>query len=239
MGYYERPHIVLNGVSSQSIDGLMVSSLPPIRKPAMRYDSEEIDGRDGDIITELGYEAYDKTVEIGLSGDFDIDKVIEFFTSSGKVTFSSEPDKYYLYQVLGAIDFERLIRYRTAKVSFHVQPYKYSTIERPKAWTFSGKDQSVKVRNSGNTLSRPTITIEGSGSIGLYLNGVGTLAISMPSSGAIRIDVAEMNAYSGDGLANRFVSGDYGSMALAVGTNTISWVGNVTKISIDNYSRWI
>ena len=239
MGYYERPYIVLNGVSSQSIDGLMISSLPPIRKPAMRYDSDEIDGRDGDIITELGYKAYDKTVEIGLSGDFDIDKVIDFFTSSGKVTFSSEPDKYYLYQVLAAIDFERLIRYRTAKVSLHVQPYKYSTIERPKAWTFSGKDQSVKVRNSGNTTSCPTVTIEGSGSIGIYLNGVRVLAISMPSSGAIRIDVAEMNAYSGDGLANRFVSGDYGSMALAVGTNAISWVGNVTKLSIDNYSRWI
>ena len=92
---YERPYIVLNGISSEAIDGLLISSLPPIRKPAMRYSADEIDGRDGDIVTTIGYKAYDKSVSVGLSGEFDIDRVIEFFASSGRVTFSSELDKYY------------------------------------------------------------------------------------------------------------------------------------------------
>lgn len=238
---YERPYIVLNGTSSQAIDGLLISSLPPISKPAMRHSDEEIDGRDGDIVTTLGYKAYDKSVVVGLSGDFDIDKVIEFFASSGRVTFSSEPDKYYRYQVLDAIDFERLVRYRTATVKMHVQPYKYSNIERPKIWTFSEQSKSVKVINAGNTKSCPTIIIAGSGSIGLYLNGTQVLAISMPDSGSLRIDVEGMNAYSGssDNLANRLVMGDYSSLALSVGANTLSWVGNVTELSIDRYSRWI
>lgn len=238
---YERPYIVLNGTSSESIDGLLISSLPPIRKPAMRYSDEEIDGRDGDIVTTLGYKAYDKSVGIGLSGDFDIDKVIEFFASSGRVTFSSEPDKYYRYQVLDAIDFERLVRYRTATVKMHVQPFKYSNVERSKVWTFSERSKSVKVINSGNTKSCPTITLSGSGSIGLYLNGTQALAISMPDSGSLRIDVEGMNAYNGasDNLANRLVTGDYSSLALAVGANVLSWVGEVTELGIDNYSRWI
>lgn len=241
MIYYERPYIVLNGVWSKSIDGLMVCSLPPIRKPAMRYTSEEIDGVDGDVITELGYKAYDKTVEIGLCGDYNIDKVIEFFASSGNVTFSNEPDKYYLYRVLDAIDFERLVRYRKAEVKFHVQPYKHSVIERAKTWEISDQIQSVKVRNSGNTNACPTITVEGSGSVTLYLDGVSRLAISMPGSGAIRIDVAAMNAYHGDSdsLANRLVTGEYSTLALKPGTSTLSWVGNVTRLGIDNYSRWI
>lgn len=238
---YSRPYIILNGVSSYGIDGLLITSLPSISKPAMRYDAEEIDGRAGDIVTALGYKAYDKSVGVGLSGEFNIDKVIEFFASSGMVTFSSEPDKYYRYQVLDAIDFERLVRYRTATVKMHVQPYKYSNVERPKVWTFSEQSKSVKVINSGNTKSCPTITIAGSGSIGLYLNGTQVLAISMPDSGSLRIDVEGMNAYSGssDNLANRLVMGDYSSLALSVGSNTLSWVGNVTELRVDHYSRWI
>lgn len=236
-----RPYIILNGTSSESIDGLLVQSLPPIRKPAMRYDAEEIDGRAGDIVTTLGYKAYDKSVEIGLYGDFDIDKVIEFFSGSGTVTFSNEIDKEYDYQILDAIDFERAIRFRTATVKLHVQPYKRSTMERAKVWTFSEQSQSVKVVNSGNTPSCPTITLSGSGSVGIFLNGASTITVSMPESWSIRIDVAGMNAYNGssDNLANRFVVGDYSSLMLPHGTNAISWNGNVTELGISNYSRWI
>lgn len=236
-----RPYIILNGISSESIDGLLVQSLPPIRKPAMRYDAEEIDGRAGDIVTTLGYKAYDKSVEIGLYGDFDIDKVIEFFSGSGTVTFSNELDKEYDYQILDAIDFERAIRFRTATVKMHVQPYKRSTMERAKVWTFSEQSQSVKVVNSGNAPSCPTITLSGSGNVNIFLNGTSTVEVSMPESGSIRIDVAGMNAYNGssDNLANRFVSGDYSSLMLPHGTNVVSWSGNVTELGIGNYSRWI
>ena len=122
-------YIILNGKKSIEIEGLLISSLPPITKPQIRVDSEEIDGRDGDIITKLGYSAYDKEIEIGLHGKFDIDQVISYFDSEGVITFSNEPDKYYNYTMIDSIDFERLIRFKTATVTFHVQPFKYSTID--------------------------------------------------------------------------------------------------------------
>lgn len=236
-----RPYIILNGTSSESIDGLLVQSLPPISKPAMRYDAEEIDGRAGDIVTTLGYKAYDKSFKIGLYGDFDIDKVIEFFSGSGRVTFSNELDKEYDYQILDSIDFERAIRFREATVKMHVQPYKRSTMERAKVWTFSEQSQSVKVVNAGNAPSCPMITLSGSGNVSLFLDGASTITVSMPESGSVRIDVEGMNAYSGssDNLANRLVMGDYSSLSLSVGANTLSWVGNITELSIENYSRWI
>lgn len=236
----DRPYIILNGISSMAIDGLMITSLPPIRKPAMRYSAEEIGGRAGDIVTELGYKAYDKSVGIGLCGDFDIDRVIEFFDGSGEVTFSNEPDKAYDYKILDAIDFNRAARFRKATVKMHVQPYKRSIMERAKEWTFSAPNKSVKIINAGNTLSCPTIALAGSGNVELYLNGSRALALTMPKSGSIRIDVAGLNAYyDGNRLANRFVAGDYASLMLPHGTNTVSWNGIVTDIKIDNYSRWI
>ena len=122
-------NIILNGVNSNTIQGLIIQELSPISKPAIRTEIEEIDGRDGDVTTRLGYAAYDKQLSIGLYRDFDINEVIAFFNTSGVVTFSNEPDKYYNYQILNQIDFERLVRFRTATVTMHVQPFKYSTTE--------------------------------------------------------------------------------------------------------------
>lgn len=120
-------YIVLNGHKSTDVKGLLIQSLPAISKPLVRTQVDEIDGRDGDIVTKLGYSAYDKELTVGLYGDFDINEIIAYFDSEGQVIFSNEPDKYYNYQIIEQIDFERLIRFRTATVTMHVQPFKFSS----------------------------------------------------------------------------------------------------------------
>ena len=89
------PYIVLNGKTSTTVTGLLISELPTISKPKQRTEVKNIDGRDGDIVTPLGFSAYDKTLKIGLRGQYNVDDVISYFNSSGKVIFSNEPDKYY------------------------------------------------------------------------------------------------------------------------------------------------
>lgn len=357
-------YCILNGVKSTTIKGLLIQSLPPITKPLMRTSIEEIDGRDGDIVTQLGYSAYDKVMSIGLFGDYNVDEVIQYFTSEGTVTFSNEPDKYYNYQILNQIDFERLIRFKTATVTFHVQPFKYSAVQGAVTYnpniisipnwskttngvtlsvyngviTISGTattatefylpitpltlgaasytlealtdgtgesycsirligeipsnadsfnntylplqnngyasmsatltasktfnylwfyitagtmnftltaqmldttNKSLSVVNSGNTIAKPKIMIYGSGTVNLSLNGAQIFVVNIGEAEFITIDVAQMNAYQGNILMNRSVTGDYNKLVLGIGTNTISWTGNVTQISIENYSRWI
>lgn len=227
-------YIELNGTKSTDVKGLIIQSIPPITKPKVRTSIEEIDGRDGDIVTKLGYAAYDKEVSIGLHGDFDIDDAIAFFDSEGEVVFGNERDKYYRYQILDQIDFERLIRFRTAKVKMHVQPFKYDAVDR----VFEAIGKSVTLRNRGNVASRPTITVYGSGTVELAINAVTVLTMAI-GNGYITIDAEEMNAYHGDALVNRSVSGDYADMKLNVGENVISCSGNVTEIKVEDYSRWV
>lgn len=356
-------YIVLNGINSTTVKGLLIQALPPISKPLMRTSVETIDGRDGDILTRLGYSAYDKEISIGLHGDFDVDDAIKYFDSEGDVIFSNEPDKYYKYQILEQIDFERLIRFRTAKVKFHVQPFKYSDVDRvieynsnlltvmdytnvqngitataenniitfkgtanqptefyipikalkletmnytltvsstgivedtalrlisgspSNAKTFSGNylsledtaavtqtatdagtltydylwfyipkgtllnvtlniefvnntDKNINVYNRGNVVSRPKLTMFGSGNVEVYVNGAAVLRVNIDED-YITIDSAEMNAYHEGTLKNRQVVGDYNNLMLNTGDNTVSFDGNVKDAVIEDFSRWI
>lgn len=235
-----RNYVILNGKDSRYIGGLLVQELPPISKPKIRTEVEEIDGRDGDIVTPLGYSAYDKELKIGLYGDYRLDDIISFFDSSGVVTFSNEVDKFYRYQIIEQIDFERLVRFRTATVKFHVQPFKYSRVETKRVFTFDRADiTSFGIRNNGNCVARPIITIEGDGNISLSLNGKKVFAIVFGEDRSITIDTEKMEAYNGNILKNRHVAGDYDNFTLSVGLNTISWSGRITKITLENYTRWI
>lgn len=353
-------YIELNGEKSTNVKGLIIQALPPITKPKVRTSIEEIDGRDGDIVTMLGYAAYDKEVSVGLHGDFDIDDAIAFFDSEGEAVFGNEPDKYYRYQILEQIDFERLVRFRTAKVKMHVQPFKYDAVDRTFdivnqflhvkdstatkfGITVTSSDGSIRVAgnatsdvdievpvermalsgsytltatasgsaagcalrlidgspsrsfggsymelksdgdstmtatadsgaeydalwldikagtsldftlsvtmasnsfnrialtNRGNVVSRPTVTVYGSGNVELAINSVTVLSFSL-EGGSITIDAEEMNAYRGDALMNRRVTGDYSDLRLNVGENVLSWSGDVTGIRVEDFSRWL
>lgn len=355
-------YIELNGERSTSVKGLIIQSLPPISKPKMRTSIETIDGRDGDAVTKLGYSAYDKQLGIGLHGDFDIDDAIAFFDSEGEVVFGNEPDKYYRYQILDQIDFERLVRFRTANVKMHVQPFKHDAVDRTfdivnqllhiedstaskfgitatssdGGITVSGRATSdvdiavpiesmslsgsytltasasgsaagcalmlidgspsngpsfggsymelksdgdstmtaaadpnaeydalrldikagtsvdftlgvtmasdsfseIALTNRGNVVSRPTVTVHGSGNVDLAINAVTVLSFPI-EGGSITIDAEEMNAYRGDTLMNRRVTGDYSDLRLNVGENVISWRGDVTAIRVEDFSRWL
>lgn len=234
-----RPYIIINGVLSTNIKGLLISTLPPISKPKVRVSLEEIDGRDGDIATILGYAAYDKVFNIGLYGDYIIDDVIKFFDSSGKVIFSNEDDKFYNFAIYDAIDFDKLIRFKTATVKMHVQPFKYSVSETiidyyiaPNTW---------KVRNSGNIYSKPTITLSGTGIINLTVNDTPAITINLTDANeTIIIDTQAMNAYDLNGnFKNREIIGDYRNLQLNAGKNIITASGTINNLKIANYSRWI
>lgn len=358
--------IILNGISSNTLQGLLIQSLPSISKPQMRSRKEEIDGRDGDIITPLGYSSYDKVFSIGLSYNYDINAIIRFFDSQGTVTFSNEPDKYYNYRILEQIDFEKLLRFKTATVTMHVQPFKYSTSEEPATFsrnriklqsynqttsgvtvkvtdglpydqeivitgngtaTFSipiqtltitpdryafsayaegtgaehcevrlingdpsssfGDDKitlaenkmgtiitttdsnqtydyiyvsvnsntelntavnisfnstrntDFEITNSGNYPSKPILSIIGSGIGNIYLNSELLFKIDLSDFGYLTIDTFNMEASKDAVLKNRSVTGNYENFSLNPGVNQITCDGNISDITISNYSRFL
>lgn len=237
------PYVVLNGLTSTTVKGLLITELPPISKPKQRTEVITINGRDGDIVTPLGYSAYDKTLGIGLRDQYNVDDIISYFDTCGKIIFSNEPDKYYKYAIYEAIDFDKLVRYKTAKVKLHIQPFKYSADEKAKTYNYASGTTSaqINIRNNGNYFSKPTLTITGAGTIQVYLSSTEIFTVNLDSGGgSIIINIEDMNAYDSDGnYLNRLVVGDYDNFTLQTGVNNITITGSVTQVIIDNYSRWI
>lgn len=232
-----RNYVIINGTNSLTIQGLAIKTLPPISKPLMRTMREEIDGRNGDITTELGYSAYDKTIEVGLFGTYNINDVIKFFNSSGTITFSNEADKYYNFQISDPIDFEEMIKFRTATINLHCQPFKYPLTNTPVSLT-SGDNT---ITNAGNIYSKPILVISGSGTISVSLNGSQIFSIDMTDVSSITIDTELMEAYDTNlgVLLNRKVTGDYSKFKLEVGSNTINLSGTIGTSNISYITRWL
>lgn len=226
--------IIWKDIESTEIRGLIICELPPITKPKMRVQETTIDGVDGSIIEELGYESYDKTIAIGLTKNFDIDEVIDYFTGEGNITFSNEPERYYKAKIIEQIDYERLLRFKTANVKFRVQPFKYELDESKVTLTESGKS----VLNNGLKESKPIMIIKGTGTIELSINNLLVFRYTFPEGeNEVVIDSEKQDAYLGTILKNRNMTGEF--PILKSGSNIVSWSGNVTSILVEPKSRWI
>lgn len=230
--------ITLNGISSTEICGLLIQELPPITRPKMRTQQTIVDGRSGDIITDLGYESYDRQFSVGLHGCFDIDNVIAFFSGKGEAIISNEPEKIYDYQFIEKVDYNRLLRFKTAKIKMHVQPYKHSSVDGTVYKTLTGASGSFDVYNVGNHSSAPTLDIVGSGVV-TFTVGDKSFSVDLTNEPEVIVDTEKLEAYYGNVLKNRLVTGNLDHFRLDPGMNTINWSGSVTSVGISRYSRWI
>ena len=228
--------VIFNGQDSSLIKGLIICELPPITKPRMRVLETEIDGVDGTIIEELGYESYDKTLQIGLKRDADIDEIIEYFNGEGNIVFSNEPDKYYKVKIIDQIDYNRLVRFRTATVKFRTQPFKYLYGESYQR--FLNPTGTLIALNEGNTVSKPIIKIKGSGTVEFKLEGVTVFNYTFPQGETeVIIDSEKQDAYLGTVLKNRYMIGEF--PMFKKGKNQITLTGAVTELDVIANSRWL
>ena len=229
-------HIIWNGKDSREINGLLICELPPISKPQMRVKETVIDGVDGSIIEELGYESYDKTIAVGVKSGADIDEIIEYFTGNGEIVFSNEPNKYYIARIIKGIEYARLLRYRTAKVTFRVQPFKYDNTEL-EIYNINSRNE-MTVTNKGNYIAKPLITIKGTGTVELSVNGNKVCHYTFPDGeDTVILDGEIQDAYLGGDLKNKHMEGDF--PIFSKGDNVITWSGTVERISVKRYSRWL
>lgn len=157
-------YIIINGVPSWEIPGLIICTLPPITKPPKKLSTLTIPGANGDIVTSIGgYDAYDRKWTVGVSRAVgDMEQIVQYLAQSGEIVYGNEPDKIYDMRQTARIDFNKLVRHYQAEVVQTVQPIKRSILP-PTRFSFSAsgyQSEGMQLTNDGNTDSYPLYRIE-------------------------------------------------------------------------------
>jgi phage-related protein len=175
-------------------------------------------------------------VLIGVTPQANIDEVIKFFSGQCNVVFSNEPDKYYKAHIVNQIDYTRLVRFRTATVTFRVQPFKYKLNESEVKT--STEDGVYYVESAGTETSKPLIHLIGEGTVECRVNGNTMFSYTFPENEIeVYIDSEMQDAYVGTVLKNRNMMGEF--PLLQSGINEVSLTGTVTDVEILARSRWL
>lgn len=225
-----------NGVRSDT-KGIRLQEMPHIIRPQERVEHVTLPGRTGELTLTEGadiYESYIQTIPLIIDNAADVAAAEAWLRGDGYVTFSCQPTLKQRARVINSVDFHKHSRnsnWWVATVQFYCFPLKEPKTAMAQEVTSSG----TTVTNNGSAVSRPKITIEGSGNITLSAGGK-TLVLTGVSSGWV-VDsemewVLENNAPK-PGVA----SGEF--PVLNPGNNTMLFTGSVTKLTIDKRERYL
>jgi len=216
--------LIWNGIKAEDM-GVKIVSLPPIQLSTERVTETEITGRDGFLTEKDGYSGDTKPVEADYKGDNPL-KLINWLQGSGEVVFGNVDDRYYKARINNIVPLSQVIEKQLYNfpIEFRCQPFGY---------LLDGKD--VLTLTTGTTLnhnkathiSKPLITIYGTGSCAFTINSR-TFNITSITGGSITIDSDIEEVYEGKG---NYMTGKF--PYLDIGENVISFVGaGVYKIEI-------
>lgn len=227
------PYFIYNGIDSRMM-GVIVTAMPPTVRAAQRVESVKVPGRSGSLHeTDGAYDNYTKTMECAIKNRKKIDEIAAWLTGSGEIIFSSEPDKVYRVTISNTISIAQMMRtFQKFQVSFDTYPFKYSVNAFDEALTLT---KAAVVLGKGTVYSQPVITVYGSGSVTLTINGKAYPLSNVDGYVTINSEIEE--CYKGTLNRNGiFYTDEF--PRLEPGENNISWTGNVSKVEIQPNWRW-
>ena len=226
----EEVYFIFNNISSQ--DYLIIKTLPSIFKAQKDINLIEVEGRSGFLTQDLGsYRGVVKSVECIVKDLSQVDYICSWLDGSGEVIFSNEPDKGYKAVIVNQIELIKLVKtYHSFLVQFQCQPHKYSL--RNDIITLNAPGT---IYNGGSSISKPIITIYGTGAITLTINSKDVILTNVVDY--VTIDSELMDSFKDTVLKNNDMLGEFPE--LIKGSNIISWTGTISKVEITPNWRYL
>lgn len=230
------PYFIFKGINSKRMK-LQLSSLPDIVKPRRVTTSISIPGRNGSQIEDSGtYEGYTLAIGCGVEHitQAELERLWEWLDGSGDLILSTEPTRVYKARIDNAINLSDMYWvFQNFLVQFDVEPFKYNV---NKANDFVTLTQAGTLHNKGSYYSEPVITLYGSGTVGVRINGV-TYSCENVSEYVTIDSPLEMVYKNGVSKNTSYLASNFPKFQKK--ENTISLVGNTSKIEIEPNWRWL
>lgn len=236
--------VVNSGVKTSNDYGLYVDTPPMFRMAEQKTTTINIPGREESLyITHDEYEDIVLPVKgYSFSNDFDISAVYEWLRKAKRISFGSNPQRFFKVKKLNGITpnyqghGKNLIT-----INFVVSPFRYFTND-PNPY-HTGKEFTVS--NEGNYYCRPVCELHGNGVISIE-NDTEKLTIlgEKDNSGNYKgvegscvIDSERLIVYKIDGDTKKILKTEGVIPLLYSGNNHMKITGNMSSVSINRNQR--
>lgn len=227
---YSDPIILYKDDKSCLDYGIKVYKSNILSAPSRKLDFVDVQGRDGALTIDNGFEDFILTLECALVNEYEeVESMAELarrakkYLLNGtncKLQTSEDMDFYLLGTYSSNIDIEEAIEnFGLFQAQFRCKPYRFSN----KSYTIEVTEQNTVIRNS-EYKTRPHIKVVGTGDITVNINSQELVLKDL--EGQIEVDCDLMNATTINSLgntvnANQKMYSDF--PILEEGDNTISW----------------
>ena len=226
--------ILDNNINSRSDLGLRITE-PPFVPPTKRIvESLFVDGREGTLTIPKGWEDVTFSMRVALLGTNLHSRyrdVLLAILNARTIYFSGDSGVYYNIKTVEAGPLERrLSSLYDFSLSLTCAPFRYVRDVSQVTMTASGN-----VTNLGTVYSLPKITVYGTGSRTLTINGKPIILNIL--SGSLTLDSELKECYYGNVAQNNRMNGDF--PVFRVGNNTITLGTGITRVEIEPHWRHI
>ncbi len=230
-----------NGVLASSL-GVIVNIQPDRMRAKERMESITIPGRPGALHQTEGEDVFDVIIlnpQCTLMNPAKLDAVCAWLRGSGKLIFGDDPNYCYEATVINQIPLARVLEGadpRSFAPTFECQPFRYLTLP---AADIIKTSSGQTLNNPGTVASVPVIKVEGTGDVTLTVGGY--MVTLNDLTGGIIIDgvMRDCLNLTRTGFLNNLMAGDFRYIRIPAGASTLSWTGNVTRVTVTPNWRWL
>jgi phage-related protein len=223
--------IIDDTIESKTDLGLHITEQPVIPSAQRIVDTITVDGREGTLSILKGWDDLIFTMKVAIrsrNARTMWREVLPRLLEADTIHFSNDAGVCYHVKHIkaGALEM-RLSMLGEAQLEFVCEPFRYMRGVAPITLSATGK-----VINPGTVYSLPRLTIYGTGTRTLTINGKPIVLNIL--QGSLTLDSALMECHFGGVAQNNRMSGDF--PRLDVGENSISLASGITKVEIE--PRW-
>jgi phage-related protein len=223
--------VINEAINSRTALGLRTTEPPATPSTERIVQRIEVDGREGALTILKGWKDCDISFKTALLG---ADIRAKYRTAQAQIQsaktvyFSNDPAVYYKVKTV-TVGLLAMLTPRLGEfsVKFTCAPFKYQRGVAVVSMTASGT-----LANPGTVYSLPKITVYGTGTRTLTINGK-AITLNLLSAHLI-LDSELKTCYFGNTAQNNLMTGDF--PVLEVGNNTITLGTGITKVEIE--PRW-
>ena len=227
--------VIINNQNTKNL-GFALVGRPSIPSADKKYETIEVEGRDGALTKFIGYQDLKFSLKFNILFQSDIKQKLReikgLLSVAKTLAFDDSPNFFYKIKQAQISDTETIIKSSGVfTVEFIADPFEFESssvleYENP---------SNLLIRNNTTYFSQPVLKIFGQGNIKLFGNDE-LVEIKQINEGIV-IDSEMQEAYYNDNNMNHQMLGSF--PVFAIGENKIRTEGNIDKIEILPNWRWL